>query len=171
MPAPGRPRRGRSASCLLLPVGLLAASCATGGSGGGPVTVPGDLRSVVDVAVAAASGCGLKLTHARREEKEGAFLVFVDEWPSPRPESSLLTVRLEPTPAGISCHVEARPLAEYGLEPPDIRAGSEVPACTPCAEARSAIPMVRYSRGLALSNAARTSRCVRGTLESAAGRR
>ncbi|HYN40377.1 MAG TPA: hypothetical protein VE129_01270 [Thermoanaerobaculia bacterium] len=169
-----RPRRRP-----LLPVLLLAASavllpsCASGGAALGLVTLswPGALPSAVDAVLGAAPACGLKLTDARREEAEGsATLVFLDEWQSPKPESALVTVRFGPAPGGVSCRVEAHPLAEYGMLPPDVTAGSEGLVCKPCSEAQKGFTMVKYSRGQAMANSARASRCLGEALGEAASR-
>jgi hypothetical protein len=106
---------------------------------------------------------------ARRDDGAGtAFLVFLEEWQRPRPESALVTVRLEPAADGVSSRFEAHPIAEYGMQPPDIRAGSEGFVCKPCSEARAEISMVKYSRGQAMANAARAVRCLQDALAPAA---
>ena len=129
---------------------------------------PGDLPSAVNAALGAAPACGLQLTEARRDEAKGsAILVFLDEWQNPKPESALVTVRFEPAPGGVSCRIEAHPLAEYGMAPPDVTAGSRGSACKPCSQARSELTLVRYSRGQAMANASRTSRCLGSAIASA----
>jgi len=44
-------------------------------------------------------------------------------------------------------------------------------ACVPCAAARSELPTVRYSRGLAAGNAARAAGCLRAALGAGAPER
>jgi hypothetical protein len=148
---------------LAAAVSTLLPACASGGAAGGvaKATFPGDLPGAVNALLSAAPACGLHLMDARRDESPGtAFLVFLEEWQSPRPESALVTVRLEPVAGGVSSRIEAHPLAEYGMQAPDIRAGSEGFACKPCSEARAELSMVRYGRGQALANGARATRCL-----------
>lgn len=80
--------------------------------------------------------------------------------------ASAVAVRVRDDARDVGVEIAAHPLAEYGMPPPDIRAGSEAPGCVPCGALRAEVPMVRYSRGLALGNAARATRCVRGALEA-----
>lgn len=166
---PGRARRaGRcGAAAHVLAAAIVSGACASGTRHPGREVVPwaGDLASAVEAVASAAHGCDLKLMDGRRAEAgTSAFLVFLEGWQSPKPESSVVTVRVV---AGVEVAIEAHPLAEYGMSPPDIRAGSEGFVCAPCTAARAEIPMVRYSRGLALGNAARASRCLGKALEAA----
>jgi hypothetical protein len=166
-----RPRRRSPFLLLLVGIQVFCQACASGEATLGVTTVvyPGDLPSAVNVALGAAPACGLRLTEGRRDETKGsAILVFLDEWQDPKPESSLVTVRFEPEPGGVSCRIEAHPLAEYGMTPPDVTAGSEGFVCKPCSQVSSASPLVRYSRGQAMANAARTSRCLGSAIRPAA---
>lgn len=166
--APARPRLRRPLSTLLA-AALPFVACATGTPRPDAVVVwGGDLASAVAATAAVAPGCGLKLMDGRRDEKGAtALLVFLDGWQSPQPESAVVTVRLRREAGAAVVEIAARPLAEYGMEPPDIRAGSEGSGCVPCDALRAETPMVRYSRGLALGNAARASRCLREALAAA----
>lgn len=161
-------------SGLLLVASLvLHPACASGGAAVGEVRIwwQGDVPSAGSAVLGAAPACGLQLTAARRDGENGpAILVLLDEWQSPKPESALVTVRLEPSPGGTSCHIEAHPLAEYGMSPPDVTAGSEGLVCKPCSEAQNAIAMVKYSRGQAMGNSVRASRCLGEALGEAASR-
>ncbi len=155
--------RARARGLLLVAVSTLLPACASGGAAGGAAvaTFPGDLPAAVNALLAAAPACGLHLMDARRDEGTGtAFLVFLEEWQSPRPESALVTVRLGQAAGGVSSRFEAHPLAEYGMQAPDIRAGSEGFVCKPCSEARAEIAMVKYSRGQAMANGSRATRCL-----------
>ncbi len=157
---------------LLATVALGATGCASGGPAVGVATVPwsGDVRSASSAVLAAAPDCGLRLLDGREDEASGtATLVLLDEWQSPKPESALVTVRVERAPAGASCRLEAHPLAEYGMRPPDVGAAGGPVACQPCAEARREVPLSQYSRGLALGNAARAVGCLRDALAAAGG--
>lgn len=169
-----RPRSRPFLSVLfLVAFSVFPPSCTSGGPAFGVVTLTwkGDLPSAVNAALGAAPACGLKLTDARRDEATGSgILVFLDEWQNPKPESALVTVRFEPSPGGVSCHVEAHPLAEYGMTPPDVTAGSEGYVCQPCSQARADLALVRYSRGQAMANSARASRCLGEALGGAASR-
>jgi hypothetical protein len=168
-----RPRSRRFLPVLALVVSaVLPPSCTSGGPAPGVVTLSwqGDLPSAVNAAVGAAPACGLKLTEARRDGETGSgILVFLDEWQSPKPESALVMVRCGPSPGGVSCRIEAHPLAEYGMAPPDV-AGSEGLVCKPCSQDRADLALVRYSRGQAMGNCARASRCLGEALGRAAPR-
>lgn len=163
-------RRARARGLLLAAaVAALLPACASGGAAGGGATAtfPGDLPAAVNALLAAAPACGLHLMDARRDEGAGtAFLVFLEEWQSPRPESALVTVRLGPVAGGVSSRFEAHPLAEYGMQAPDIRAGSEGFVCKPCSEARVDLSLVKYSRGQAMANGSRATRCLLEGLEA-----
>lgn len=161
--------RVRPLALLVSCASLAAAACSSGAASPGLETIRlgCDLPAAVNALLAAAPACGLHLMDARRDEATGtAFLVFLEEWQSPRPESALVTVRLEPVAGGVSSRFEAHPLAEYGMQAPDIRAGSEGFVCKPCSEARTEIAMVKYSRGQAMANGARTSRCLGSAIGS-----
>lgn len=170
---PSMPVLRALARCLLLAAAAstLLPACASGGAAAGVATAtfPGDLPAAVNALLAAAPACGLHLMDARRDESAGtAFLVFLEEWQNPRPESALVTVRLEPVADGVSSRFEAHPLAEYGMQAPDIRAGSEGFVCKPCSEARVEIAMVKYSRGQAMANGSRATHCLLEGLEEGA---
>lgn len=166
--AQARPRHVRLLATVLA-AALPPSACATGAPRPDAVVAwGGDLASAVAATAAVAPGCGLKLMDGRRDEKGAtALLVFLDEWQSPRPESAVVTVRLRTEGGAAVVEIAARPLADYGMEPPDIRAGSEGSGCVPCDALRADTPMVRYSRGLALGNAARASRCLGDALAAA----
>jgi len=165
--------RHRLRAAAPLAAGLACAACASGPARpGAAVALRSDLGSAVAAAAAAAPGCGLKLVDGRRaEDGKTALLVFLEGGLSPQPESAVVTVHFETVPAGVSAAVEARPLAEHGMAPPDIRAGSAGLACVPCAAARAELPTVRYSPGLAAGNAARAEGCLRAALGAAAPER
>ena len=165
-----RPAAGVVSPALLL-AALACAACASGPSRPDAVVAwGGDLASAVAAVAGAAPGCGLKLVDGRRaEDGTSALLVFLDGWQSPQPESAVVTVRARSEGGAVAVEVAAHPLAEYGMTPPDIKAGSEAFGCVPCAALRVEIPMVRYSRGLALGNAARATRCLVGALGAERG--
>ena len=168
--APERPRLVRPGDRLLLAALFASGACATGGPHSAAAVVPwhGDGVSAVSALLAAAPACGLKAVDGRRDEAgTSAVLVFLESAQGPGPESAVVTVRVAAGGDGISLEIEAHPLAEYGMAPPDIRAGSVGFVCAPCAEARTEIATVRYSRGLAVGNAARAVRCLREGLEAA----
>jgi hypothetical protein len=153
---------------VLLSGALACAACASAPTLPDAV-VPwgGDVGSAVAAVAGAAPGCGLKLVDGRRaEDGREALLVLLDGWQSPQPESAVVTVRVRSGAGAVAVELAARPLAEYGMAPPDIRAGSEAFGCVPCEALRVETPMVRYSRGLALGNATRAARCVREALEA-----
>ena len=153
---------------LFLLASLVAASsCASSGSPGnsGTLHLAGDLTAGVSQVVAAGAGCGLRLVDARQDETgRSAIVVLLDGASNPQPESALLTVRLEAGAEGVTVVHEAHPLAEYGMRPPDLRVGADGPGCSSCTSAARLDGGVRYSRGLAMGNAVRSTRCLREAL-------
>jgi len=152
---------------LLLASIVVTSSCASGGSSlnSGSARLAGDLRAAVDQVVTAGSGCDLRFVDSRRDEAgRAAILVLLDGASSPRPENALVTVRLESDAQGVTVAWEAHPLAEYGMRPPDLRVGGDGPGCSSCTSAARLDGGVRYSRGLAMGNVARATRCLREAL-------
>jgi hypothetical protein len=161
----------RSRAVLLASACAVLPGCASRSSRAvvGEVVLTGDLPAAANAALAAAPACGLRLVDARRDEGgTTAILVFLEGGPDPKAESALVTLRLVAAPDGVSCAIEGHPLAEYGMRPPDIRAGSEGLVCAPCALARADVPMLRYSRGLAMANVARATGCLGDSLRGEA---
>ena len=134
------------------------------------LAVPGGVASVANAVAAAASACDLALVSSRADEKTGsARIVLMGDWRVPRPESALVEVRLEPSPDGTAVQIESHALAEYGMKAPDAEGGEG--GCTPCAHARGKAGFVQYSRGLAMGNAIRATRCLVEVLEGKSAER
>ncbi len=163
---------GRAAplGLFLLASLVSASSCASGGSSGnsGTLLLAGDLGAGVNQVVAAGACCGLRIVDARQDEAgRTAFVVLLDGASSPLPENALVAVRLESGAEGVTVAYEAHPLAEYGLRPPDLRIGVDGAGCS-CIGAARLDGGVRYSRGLAMGNVVRATRCLREALDSPA---
>ncbi len=148
----------------------VTAACGSMPAGGGEVvTLPGDLPAAVDGAAAAAMACGLHVYSTTVDpERTHATLVLLADWRAPRPESSLVTLDLRASPAGVEACIEAHPLAEYGMRPPEAGAGGGAPSCLPCAAARAEIKTYHYSHSLAAGNAIRVRKCIREALTGSA---
>ena len=145
---------------------VVTSSCASAGSSGtsGTLRLAGDLTAGVSQVVAAGAGCGLRLVDSRQDEAgRTAVVVLLDGASNPLPENALVAVRLESGAEGVTVAYEAHPLAEYGMRPPDLRVGVDGPGCS-CSPAARLDGGVRYSRGLAMGNAVRSTRCLREAL-------
>ncbi len=155
---------------LLLASIVVTSSCASGGSSGnaGTLRLAGDLDAGVGQVVAAGAGCGLRLVDARKDAAgRSAAVVLLDGASNPRPENTLVAIRLESGAEGVTVAYEAHPLAEYGMRPPDLRIGVDGTGCS-CIGAARQDGGVRYSRGLAMGNVVRATRCLREALGSPA---
>ena len=151
---------------LLLASIVVTSSCASGGSSGnaGTLRLAGDLDAGVGQVVAAGAGCGLRLVDARKDAAgRSAAVVLLDGASNPLPENALVMVRLESDAEAVKAVYEAHPLAEYGMRLPDLSVGVDGPGCS-CTGAARLDGGVRYSRGLAMGNVARATRCLREAL-------
>lgn len=162
--APGGP----AGPSRLLVLASLAATvaCASGRSSvaPAPVRLAGNLDAAVGQVVSAGDGCGLRLVDARKDPSgRSAIVVLLDGASNPLPENALVTVRLEAGTEGVRAVSEAHPLAEYGMRPPDLGVGVDGAGCS-CIGAARLDGGVRYSRGLAMGNVARATRCLREAL-------
>lgn len=162
--APGGPA-GPSRHLLLAALAATV-SCASCGSSVAlaPVRLAGDLDAGVGQVVSAGESCGLRLVDARKDPAGGsAFVVLLDGASNPLPENALVMVRLESDAEAVKAVYEAHPLAEYGMRLPDLSVGVDGPGCS-CTGAARLDGGVRYSRGLAMGNVARATRCLREAL-------